>query len=177
MGKNGSDDIATTSWTWASTERQQFLVLHHGHSKRCALALTHNQCIGRLYRQKCKLQYCYHLLKMSVNGVWTIFWSCILDHLRATEWRWPIINSSAAFIGKYASDDITTTSQRWVPREHSQFLVLHHGHSKRSASPLTHNQFSSVLYGPKCYLWYRYHLRKMSVNGVSTIFGHASWII
>jgi len=53
MGKNAGDDIATTSKIWASTDGQQGLILHHGYSKRCASVLTHIQCIGRVYRQKC----------------------------------------------------------------------------------------------------------------------------
>jgi len=73
MGKSASDDIATISWNWASMARQQFLVLHHGHSTRCALWLAHNQGRGDLYGPKCHWLYRYHLLKMSVNGAWTIF--------------------------------------------------------------------------------------------------------
>jgi len=37
------------------------------------------------------------------------FWSCILDNLRATEQRQPIINSSADFMGKTVTDDIAAT--------------------------------------------------------------------
>jgi len=54
-------------------EHQRFWVLHHGHSKRCALTLTHNQCIGRLYVQKCSWWYRNHLLKMNLNRPSTIF--------------------------------------------------------------------------------------------------------
>jgi len=73
LGKNAKDNIATTSWKWVSTERQRFLVLHHGSSKGCAMALTHNQCLSLPYGQKYYWRYHYYLLKMSVNGMWIIF--------------------------------------------------------------------------------------------------------
>ena len=134
------------------------------------MVFTHNQLISCLCWQKCQVQYCYHILKMSVNGAstisglasWTfkalciavepqsmhqpplwakilltiplpppkidrqrrvnIFWSCILDNLRAMEQRYPIINLSAAFTGKNAIDDITSGSYTWAPTYHQQLL-------------------------------------------------------
>jgi len=38
------------------------------------------------------------------------FWSCILDNLRAVQRHTPILKILATFIGKNASDNITTTS-------------------------------------------------------------------
>jgi len=37
-------------------------------------------------------------------------WLCILDDLRAMERCYPIINSTAAFKGKYATNDIASAS-------------------------------------------------------------------
>jgi len=42
---------------------------------------------------------------------------------------------------------------------------------------LTYKHSISCLCRQKCYKQYRYYLLKMSVNGVSTIFGVATWII
>ena len=52
----------------------------------------------------------------SVNN----FWSCILDNLRAMERRYPIINLSAALMGKNPSDDIASASCNWAPTERQQ---------------------------------------------------------
>ena len=72
MGNNASDDIITTSWKWASTELQQFFVLHLGQSKGYGKALTHNQHIGYLYRQKCDWQYRISLIQLSAHWASTI---------------------------------------------------------------------------------------------------------
>jgi hypothetical protein len=52
LGKNASNDIATTSKKCASTELQRFLGLHLQLSDRNAAVLTHNRTIGCLYGQK-----------------------------------------------------------------------------------------------------------------------------
>jgi len=46
IGQNAGDNIATTSWKWASPEPQQFLVLDLVLSKWYATALTYNQSIS-----------------------------------------------------------------------------------------------------------------------------------
>jgi len=75
-GKNAKDHSATSPKKWASTERQQFLVLHHVHSTPYASPLTHNQCIGCLYGPKCLWKYRYPHLKWvsTIFGLasWTI---------------------------------------------------------------------------------------------------------
>jgi len=48
--------------------------------------------------------------QQSVND----FWACILDNLTAMQRRSPIIVLSAAFMGKNASDDLTTASSLYV---------------------------------------------------------------
>jgi len=73
MGKIASDNIATNSWNWASTERQRLLVLHLKWSHGYAMAWTHNQTIGRLYQPKCQWWYHTRLLKLSGNRESTVF--------------------------------------------------------------------------------------------------------
>jgi len=99
-----------------------------------------------------------HECKRSVND----FWVCMMDWQSTVHQSKPIINVSAAFMGK--------NERQW-------FLVLHHGHSKRCASDLIHNPCIGRHYEQKCYQWYRYHLLRMNVNGPSKIFGVASWTI
>jgi len=110
---------------------------------------------------------------------WSVhyFWSCIMDTQSTVHWHWPIINVSAAIMGKNASDDIATTSYKWASREHQQFFVLSFGQTKGYGKALTHNQLISCLYGQKSYWQCRYHLLKMSVPGASMIFGLASWTL
>jgi len=83
---------------------------------------------------------------------WSIndFWLCILDNLRATERRQPIILSSAAFMGKRSSVNITTTSKKWASMERQRFLVSHLWQSKGYRTALTHHQFIGYHYGQKC---------------------------
>jgi len=54
----------------------------------------------------------------SVNN----FWFCISNNLTAMERRKPIINPSAAPIGKNACDDISSASYNSAPAERQQFL-------------------------------------------------------
>jgi hypothetical protein len=53
------DMVTALIWKWASTERQQFWVLHLVESKGCATALIHNRSIGSLYRQYRFCRYHY----------------------------------------------------------------------------------------------------------------------
>jgi len=73
MGKNAIDNIITTSQKRASTERQQFLVLHLGQSKGYGKAVTHNHPFGYRYGQKCYGRYCIRLLQLSAHQASTIF--------------------------------------------------------------------------------------------------------
>ena len=49
------------------------------------------------------------------------FWSCILDHLRAMEWHWPVMNLLAAIMGKNGTDDIASASDYSALAEGQQF--------------------------------------------------------
>jgi len=55
---------------------------------------------------------------------WSVndFWSCISDNLRGMEQGYPIINLSAAFTDKNATDDIASASYNWAPTKHHQLL-------------------------------------------------------
>jgi len=72
MGKNASDNTATTSLKSASTEGQQCLVLHLGQCRGYVTLLSPIQLISGHYGEKWKQQSRYHLLKISVNGASTI---------------------------------------------------------------------------------------------------------
>jgi len=65
---NASNDIATTSKTWSSTECEWCLVLHLGYRISNAVGLTHNLHMCSLYGQRWQWQYRYYLLKMSISG-------------------------------------------------------------------------------------------------------------
>jgi len=54
---------------------------------------------------------------------------------------------------------------------------MHQGYFKGFATTLTLKGSIGRHYTQKCERGYRYDLFKMSINGVLTIFGHASWII
>jgi len=58
IGKNASNNFATTFSKLASTEYQWCFGLHHGYSHSNGGALTDNRSIGSLYVQKCKSRYC-----------------------------------------------------------------------------------------------------------------------
>ena len=73
IGKNAKHEISTTFEKWASTESQQFLVLHLAYWKGCVSALIRNWSIGCLYRQKCYWHYRYCLLNINVNRTSTVF--------------------------------------------------------------------------------------------------------
>jgi len=72
LSKNGCDNSATMSETWAAMERQRLTALHLGTSKGCAVMLTHDRTIGRLSWQSWLRQHCCYVLYMSINGVSTI---------------------------------------------------------------------------------------------------------
>jgi len=62
--------VTAAVWKWASTERQQFCVLHLVYSKGCATAFTHNRSIGSLCRHYglCQCRY-----TSSINGAFTMY--------------------------------------------------------------------------------------------------------
>lgn len=59
-----TDDIGTDSNILVSTECQQFLFLHFGHSNCCAKTCSHNWRIGHLDEPKWNWQYSYQLLNI-----------------------------------------------------------------------------------------------------------------
>ena len=105
-----------------STEHQRFLVLHHQYSKCSAMALTHNQCIGRLYGQKCEWWYLPRPLSNELQWSINDSWPCILDNVRAMEWWWPTINILVASTGKNGSGDLAIALYHWAPTELQQHL-------------------------------------------------------
>jgi hypothetical protein len=65
-----------------------------------ATAFSHNHNIGGHYGQKCYRRYHYYLLKMSVNGVSTIFGIASFKMERISLQPWLIIELSPAYLGK-----------------------------------------------------------------------------
>jgi len=61
--------------------------------------------------------------------------------------------------------------------EREQLLALHVGNGKGCAATLTDDQTIGRLSRQKCLRQHRDYVLNLSVNGVSTIFDLASWII
>jgi len=57
----------------------------------------------------------------------TEFWSCILDDHWVVRQHKAIIIGLAAFMGSKVSDNIATTSSKWVSMKRQWFIVLHLG--------------------------------------------------
>jgi len=72
MGQNATDHVTTTSWKWASTERQPFLVMHLEYSKGYWTMLSHDPLISCLYRQKCYWRNRICHLQLSAHRASTI---------------------------------------------------------------------------------------------------------
>jgi hypothetical protein len=64
--------LHASSWKWASTERQRFLVMYHGYSGGRQVPHCHKLIIDCLYRQMWKWNAYCPIFKMSVNRVSTI---------------------------------------------------------------------------------------------------------
>lgn len=83
----------------------------------------------------------------------------------------------AALICKIAREEIADISIKSGSIECQQFLVLHLGYSKGYGKTSTNNYSIGCLWGPEYQDQYRYCLLKIGVNGASTMFGVAPWII
>jgi hypothetical protein len=125
LGKNGIDNITTTSWEWDSTECQWSVVLHHGQWVSNATVTTDTQNLGCLSGYKCCRWYHCHVRKMSIHGAPTLSSHVLWIPKGTVQQHQLVINVSAACIGQHASDDVATTSLQCASMEHQQFLVLH----------------------------------------------------
>jgi len=72
-----------------------------------------------------------------------------MDNHWAVQRHLHIITVLAAFMGKTASDDIGTTSQKWASMESERFLVLHLEQSKGYGTALTDHHPIGRLYVQK----------------------------
>jgi len=72
MGKPDWNTLPAPSWQWASTERQQLLVMYHGSTGGRQVANCHKWTISCLYTERWKWNAPCPILKMCVNRVSTI---------------------------------------------------------------------------------------------------------
>jgi len=73
VGKRDSNTVTAPFTEWESTERQRFVVLSLRSLHSDLVALMHHRCIGCWYRQQRQQHVHRSILRMSVNGAWTIF--------------------------------------------------------------------------------------------------------
>jgi len=143
------DMVTTPVWKWASTERQQFRVLHLVWSEGWATALLHNWSIGSLYRQYRVCRYCY-----------TSKWASTAHQLS--------INRASTEL-QHSVNRVSTECQR--------FWVLHHAYSKGTAMAYVHNQGIGS-HSVQMRSWHGHNTcLNMSVNRGSTISCVATCII
>jgi len=74
------------SWRWASTERQQFLVLPFRQSQGSIVTFYQTASIGDLYRYKAKRPGDCHILEISVIAMSMMFGLSIPDNHWAVHW-------------------------------------------------------------------------------------------
>jgi hypothetical protein len=105
------------------------------------------------------------------------FWPCIIENARAVRHPSSIISLSAAFLGKTSCKNIASMSSKWTLMECQGFLAVHHRSCKGCAATLMHNRTIGRLSRQNVLRQHCFYALKMSVNGVSTTFGHVSWKI
>jgi hypothetical protein len=140
-----------------------------------ATTFSQNHNIGSLYGPKCYRRYHYYFLKMSINGVWTIFVIAGLKIESVSLQPWLIIRLSPAFLGQtwlwHHRDYIPNMSVNGASTTFglaSWKMQGLHGNIKLSSN--YHQPFYAKWLSLHCYI-----VLKMSVNGASTTSGHVSW--
>ena len=71
--KNNTNTLSVPSWNWALMECQWLLVLDLLYSKCCKVVVIHRWCHGCLVIWNNAWHVYYPIMKLSVNGVSTIF--------------------------------------------------------------------------------------------------------
>jgi len=200
MLKSASDMVTAPLGNWASTQRQQFQVLHLVWSKGCAMAFMHNRSIGRLYRQ-------YRSCRCCCTWKWASterqrFRVLHLVESKGYAAALPIIKVLAILLGNTAYVDVASpenerqhsVNKASTQRQHSvntasterrqsinrastecqQSWVMHPVKSKGYAMGFTHNRGIGSLYVQKRQQHAHSPILKMSVNQASTDLGVAS---
>jgi len=162
---------------WASTECEWFWVLHIQQSTGCIVTSFQSGCIGRCYCQKGKWQACCHILKISINGVSTIFGIASWNIQYAVRLQNIIIELSAAFRWNNGGGNISTMSWKWASTERQPVVPLHLRKCMRCAAMLPHNCAIGRLSRQNLFQQHRYYVLKISINGASTTFGLVWWKI
>jgi len=119
----------------------------------------------------------FDVINVRVNRVSTIFALASWITLRAAQGHWLIIELSATFSGKHCCDINATVSWQLVSAEHEQLLTLQLPQSKGCTAILTYNHTIGRLCRQQWLRQYHCCVLNMSVNGASSIFGLACWII
>ena len=88
-----------------------------------------------------------------------------------------ITNALAAFIGKRDRNMVTAPFWKWASMEGQQCLALHLGWSMFWLVADIRSSDKGCLYWEKLQRHARCRILRMSVNGASTIFSLASWVI
>ena len=83
----------------------------------------------------------------------------------------------AAFPGKYARDDIANISRQWASMESQQGWVFYFWQSKEGIVEALKCKFFGCHYTPNGEQHAGYPILETSINGVSTICGHARWML
>jgi len=162
---------------WASAERQWLIVLPIQPSNGCVVTSIQIRTFWKSQYLKWQATCCLpnhrYERQQSVNECCC----CILDNRWVVQRHLASVIILVACMGKNCGDYIVTTSKKWASTERQQFLVLHLGKSRGFGMACSHTHSLSHLGEQKCYERYRYYVPKIGVNGVSTIFGIASWKI
>ena len=158
----------------ASSECQQFLVLHIRQLMGGIVTYCQSECIGGRYSERYKWHARYHILKMTVNGASIIFGLVSGKIQRATRRHYHIIELSAAFLGKNAFGDTVPMPWKWASMERQQFLAFQLRQSRGHAATSTLNRAISRLPRQKSFRRHSTYTLKMTFNKVSTILGLAS---
>jgi hypothetical protein len=132
-GKNKSNRLLDPFWNWGSTVRQQYRVLHLGHSDMWSVANIHTWDIGWVYGQKQQQYAPSPILNMGVNGASLIV--CLASWL---------MNESQCSKNSY-----TMSWQTFHPKQCLTYL-LHHYENEHQQSI---NNFWSFILGNQGIVW------------------------
>jgi len=120
------------------------------------------------------IAYCrYSHGKMSVND----FWSCGLGNDISDELYSVINDFLAAFLGETDNNTLPAPSQKRASTWCQLFLIMRPGKSHLRLVVVSHQAIFGCLYRHNTLQYPPCPIMKMSVNGASTIFGHAFWAI
>jgi len=104
-------------------------------------------------------------------------WSSVLGNHTSNRLYLVIKVFLLAFIGKTDCNTLPAPSWKWASTERQRLLVMHLGKSHLRQVVVSHKVIFACLYRLNRLQYPPFPIMKMSVNGASTICGHASWEI